>query len=64
MADLTVKYTKYHICSNIFPTFSENFNLISQPWSKLQLQTQSEFEFKIYIPTDYGFTLSDFIELG
>ena len=61
MADLTVKYTKYHICSNIFPTFSENF---SQLWSKLQLQTQSEFEFKIYTPIASAFTLSDFIVFG
>ena len=64
MADLTVKYTKYHICSNIVPTFSENFNVISQPWSKLQLQTQSEFEFKIYTPIASAFTLSDFIVFG
>ena len=64
IADLTVKYTKYHIHYNIFPTFSENFNVISQPWSKLQLQTQSEFEFKIYTPIASAFTLSDFIVFG
>ena len=64
MADLTVKYTKYHICSNIFPTFSENFIVINQPWSQLQPQTQSEFEFKIYTPIASAFTLSDVIAFG